>query len=156
MRPTLLLRSIWLMALFTCTTLDQPLEEVKESDSESDSSVIDWDSYSFKDEQANLRNSTTNKWNHSRMLMKTSTTLKFPEWWFFTTRRPIISYKDYPGKPGVATWKEISPTENRSSRKLKNPTAEQVSSCALCPSSDLRHFMVYAIVGTLIGLYHVR
>ncbi|CAL1288386.1 unnamed protein product [Larinioides sclopetarius] len=162
MKPVLVLGSVWLMALFTCTkevAIDQPSEEVTESDSKSESSDVEWDSRSYKDENGNLRNDTTGRWNHSRMLARTSTTLNFDEWWFFTTRRPIISYKDFPGKPGVATWKEISPsstTENRKSRKIKNPTAEEVSSSSWSPSSDLRHSLVYVIVGTLIGLYYSR
>ncbi|XP_015916214.1 uncharacterized protein [Parasteatoda tepidariorum] len=73
------------------------------------------------------RNSSIERWNHSRMLLK-STTLGYDEWWFLTTQRTPISYKDFPGRPGVATWKEINPGESRDSRKLKtSPTAEAAS-----------------------------
>lgn len=72
---------------------------------------------------------SVNRSNYSRQLALT-TTLGYDEWWFATTRRPRISLKDFPGRPGVATWKEISPNspaDTRNSRKM-DPTAEGVSS----------------------------
>lgn len=55
-------------------------------------------------------------------------------WWYFTTsRRPFFSARDFPGKPGVAVWKEILPgvtNERRKDKKLAQPTAACVTNRA--------------------------
>ncbi|GIY49140.1 uncharacterized protein CDAR_308451 [Caerostris darwini] len=144
MKLELVLAFLWSMVLLTCTK-EVPLDEQNESnksDTTTDSADIDWDA--FKDsrdstnENPSIKDNTSGRWNHSRMLLRSSTTLDYDEWWFFTTRRPILSHKDYPGKPGVATWKEISPssTENRKNRNIANPTAAGVSSPSWAPSPE--------------------
>ncbi|GIY45745.1 uncharacterized protein CEXT_139841 [Caerostris extrusa] len=103
MKLELVLAFLWSMVLLTCTK-EVPLDEQNESnksDTTTDSADIDWDA--FKDsrdstnENPSIKDNTAGRWNHSRMLLRSSTTLDYDEWWFFTTRRPILSHKDYPG-----------------------------------------------------------
>ncbi|GFY78726.1 uncharacterized protein TNIN_49641 [Trichonephila inaurata madagascariensis] len=103
--------------------MDQPVGHEKESNKTSDVSDVDWEAF----KESRLK-AAEDRLNHSRMLLKTSTAM-YDEWWFYTTKRPI-SYKDFPGKPGVATWREITPvsSDNRKSRKIGPATAGTLSS----------------------------
>ncbi|GFT56887.1 uncharacterized protein NPIL_115351 [Nephila pilipes] len=154
---------LWLLALFTCTRevpLDQPIEGQKDSNKTSDfSEDIDWDAFKdSRDKQydgSDSQENSAHRGNHSRMLLKTSTTLNYDDWWFFTTRRPILSYKDFPGKPGVATWKEISPasSDNRKSRKI-NPTAAGISSSSWRLLSDVQNTISFSFIGIIFFLHN--
>lgn len=56
-------------------------------------------------------------------------------WWHLaTSRRPFFSARDFPGKRGVAVWKEILPgvtNDKRKEKKLAQPTAAGVSNSAI-------------------------
>ncbi|GFW43071.1 uncharacterized protein TNCV_1474661 [Trichonephila clavipes] len=96
----------------------QPVEHQKKSNKTSDISDVDWDAF----KESRLK-AAEERLNHSRMLLKTTTPI-YDEWWFYTTKKNIY-YRDFPGKPGVATWREITPvsSDNRKSRKTGRTTA---------------------------------
>lgn len=101
----------------------------------------DAQNYGAADEENRHSDFSIDRRNHSKMLTL-STTLGYDEWWFLTTRRPQIFLKDFPGRPGVATWREISPgssTDNRKSRKMDGPTAASVSSSSQSFASKYHH-----------------
>ncbi|GFR31147.1 uncharacterized protein TNCT_628301 [Trichonephila clavata] len=150
---------LWLMALFTCTKevpLDQTVEEQKISNRTSDAEDIDWDAFKkFREKSTNgsdLQNNASDRWNHSRMLSKASTTAAYEDWWFYSTRRPRLAYRDYPGKPGVATWKEITPvsSDNRKSRKI-SPTASGILSSSWRLLSNIQNTIFFTFIGIVFS-----
>ncbi|XP_035214865.1 uncharacterized protein LOC118188528 [Stegodyphus dumicola] len=129
------------MALFTCSR-EIPLELNNGTATPANESKAEIQVTSLvnnTEEVTDKETSSGSRLNYARILPE-RTTLGYEEWWFLTTRRPIISFKDFPGRPGVATWKELSPSagaDDRKMRKTSNPTAAGVSSsCRMLKGFD--------------------